>query len=553
MQEVDLSILCADFVEDASGHLDNAEQALLLLEQGTRQGDADPALVTAILGSLHTFKGNAGMMGFTPLQRFLHELEAALKLGETGRLPFAEPFFGALFSSFSALRGCLGKLSLDPQAPLDLSAEQMLLEYLTSGQSSAGEIAPIPGKGAEYDYLGQKSDTLKVKFAKLDELLNLVGELVLQRTTLASLESRLKGVVKDRELLAALAQTSEQIGKSAADLRESIMKVRMLPAATVFRRFSRLVRDLAKEHGKEIAVSLQGEDTELDKTVIDEIGEPLLHLVRNAVDHGIETPQERVAAGKSPAGTITLGARHDKNQIVIYLCDDGRGLDPQSLRESAVAKGLLDRRKAAALSDQEALQLVFLPGFSTSRRLTETSGRGIGLDVVQKATAMFGGTIEMESEPGRGTSFSIRLPLTLAIIQALLVEVSGRALALPLSAVLESLVVSEHELHRVAEGELFRLRDRLLPVRRLDRFFGLDAPSRPGTRYLVVVGSGEKQGGLVVDRLLGQQEIVVKALDDYLGELPGISGATVLGDGTVALILDLASLLPRSGGGGGGR
>jgi two-component system chemotaxis sensor kinase CheA len=550
VENVDLSVLCADFLEDAAGHLDAAEQALLLLEQGARGGEPDGTLVTNMLGSLHTFKGNAGMLGFGSLQAFLHEMEGVLKLGGAGRLPLAEPLFGALFSSLNALRAALGKLALDPRAPLDLSAEQMLLEYLASGEGDATPLGALPDKGEDYAYLTQRSDTLKVNFAKLDELLNLVGELVIQRTTLATLESRLKGEVKDRELLSFLSQTSELIGKSAADLRESIMKVRMLPAATVFRRFSRLVRDLSRSHGKEISLSFEGEETELDKTVIDEIGEPLLHLIRNAVDHGIESRAERVQAGKPPSGTITLGARHEKNQIVISLRDDGRGLDPERLRACALAHGLIDEREAANLSDQEALQLVFLPGFSTTLRLTETSGRGIGLDVVQKATGMFGGVIEIDSAPGQGTTFSLKLPLTLAIIQALLVEVSGKTFALPLSGVLESLALAEPDLHQVCDGELFRLRDRLLPVRRLNRFFDLAAAPGGGTGYLVVVESGERQGGVVVDRLLGQQEIVVKGLDDYLGELPGISGATVLGDGRVALILDLASLVARAGGGG---
>jgi len=545
VQEVDLSILCADFLEDAGSHLEAAEQALLLLERGVREGEADLTLVNRILGSLHTFKGNAGMMGYTPLQGFLHELEGVLKLGGAGRLPFGEELFATLFSALNTLRGALAALSHDPAAALDLSAEQMLLGYLACSESPP-ELAALPGRGEEYDYLTQKSDTVKVKFAKLDELLNLVGELVIQRTTLAALEMRLKGELKDRELFTQLSETSELIGKSAADLRESIMKARMLPAASVFRRFTKLVRDLSQKHGKQMELYFEGEETELDKTVIDEIGEPLLHLIRNAADHGIEPPAERVAAGKPAAGTLTLGARHEKNQIAVYLSDDGRGLDPALLRNAALAKGLIDQRQAAALSEQEALQLIFLPGFSTKNRLTETSGRGIGLDVVKKTAHDFGGVIEIDSRPGRGTLFSIKLPLTLAIVQALLVEVSGRTFALPLSGVLESLAVAESELHEASGGELFRLRDRLLPVKRLARFFSLP-PGEGGGSFLVVVASGERRGGLMVDRLLGQQEIVVKGLDDYLGELPGISGATVLGDGRVALILDLPSLLARGG------
>ncbi|MCM0081106.1 chemotaxis protein CheA [Geomonas sp. Red32] len=550
MQDVDLSILCADFVEDAQGHLEQAEQALLLFERGVREGEADLSLVTSMLGSLHTFKGNAGMMGFAHLQGFLHELEEVLKLGSAGKIPLKERLFSALFSSLNALRGALDQLASNPTAPVDLSAEQMLLGFLAASpeENEAAPLPVLPERGEGYEYLNQKSDTVKVNFAKLDQLLNLVGELVIQRTTLASLEGRLKHEVKDRELLALLSGTSELIGKSAADLRESIMKVRMLPAATVFRRFNRLVRDLALKSGKEVSLVFEGEETELDKTVIDEIGEPLLHLIRNAVDHGIESRAERAAAGKPPAGTLTLGARHDKSHIIVYLSDDGRGLSPANLKKSALDKGLIDPQQASQLSDQEALQLVFLPGFSTSGRLTETSGRGIGLDVVKKGAESFGGVIELESVPGKGTTFSMKLPLTLAIIQALLVEVSGEIFALPLSGVLESLTIAGSQLHEASGGEIFRLRDRLLPVKRLNRFFSLP-PREDDGGYLVVVESADKRGGLLVDRLLGQQEIVVKGLDDYLEEPPGISGATVLGDGTVALILDLPSLLAKGKGG----
>ena len=548
-QGVDLSSLCGDFLEDASGHLDAAEQALILLEQGARDGEHDSELITLMLGNLHTLKGNAGMMGFLGLQNFIHRLEGVLKGGAGGGLPMSEAFFMALYASVNALRSSLGKLALDPHAPLDLSDEQMLLECLVSCESGVVGILEQQERGDEYDYLTHKSDTLKINFSKLDQLLDLVGELVIQRTTLCTLQSRLRGEIKDRELLALFDRTSELIGKSAGDLRASIMMARMLPAATVFRRFNRLVRDLSQGHAKDIALRFEGEDTELDKTVIDEIGEPLLHLIRNAVDHGIESPAQREQAGKAPLGTLTLGARHEKNQIVIFLSDDGRGLDAGELKACALAKGVIDSRQAALLTTQEALQLIFLPGFSTSERLTETSGRGIGLDVVKKITGALGGIIEIDSSPGKGTTFSIKLPLTLAIIQALLVEVSGQTFALPLTGVLESLVLCEGQLHPAADGELFRLRDRLLAVKRLNRFFGLSAATEGGTGYLVVVGSGEKRGGVVVDRLLGQQEIVIKGLDDYLGELPGISGATVLGDGRVALILDIASLLARKEGG----
>jgi two-component system chemotaxis sensor kinase CheA len=404
-------------------------------------------------------------------------------------------------------------------------------------------MAPLKEKKEDFDYITQKSNTLKVNFGKLDELLNLVGELVIHRTTLVNLEKRLRERVTDRELLDAFNESSQLIGKSSTELREAIMKTRMLPVKTVFQRFQRLVRDLSHRHGKDVRLHFEGEETELDKTVIDEIGEPLLHLIRNAIDHGIEAPAERRSLGKTPTGNLTLRSRHESNHIVIAVEDDGRGMAADKIRGAAAAKGLLDEEGAAALAESEALQLVFLPGFSTSNEVTETSGRGIGLDVVKKIVNTFNGIIDIDSREGVGTTFTIKLPLTLAIITALMVEVGGETYAIPLSGVLESIRIDAAQLHDVGNGEMIKLRDRLLPLHRLDRFFGQAAAGARDQEYVVVVGSGEKRGGLVVDRLIGQQEIVIKGLDDYLGDLPGISGGTVLGDGRISLIVDIGSIL----------
>lgn len=542
-------MLLEEFLEDAASHLDAVESSLLQLERDAGRGTVDKGVVTLILGNLHTLKGNSGMMGFTPLQQYVHKLESVFKKGADGNLHLTPPLFSALFTAVNALRESLGRLSENHQAVLDFSDEQMLLDYLLSGEAESMDMPTPVEKKEDYEYITQKSSTLKVNFTKLDDLLNLVGELVIHRTTLLSLESRIKEQVKDRSLLEAFAESSELIGKSAAELREAIMKARMLPAKVVFQRFNRLVRDLSRSHGKEIALVFEGEDTELDKTVIDEIGEPLLHLIRNAVDHGLERSDERRALGKHPQGTITLKAYHESNHIVIAVSDDGRGLSRDGLIASAISKGLIDSRDAASMGEQDAYQLIFHPGFSTSREVTETSGRGIGLDVVKKIATSLNGIIEVTSALGTGTIFTIKLPLTLAIIQALMVEVSGEIYAIPLSGVLESIAIDPAEVHQVADGELIRLRDRLLHINRLNRFFGLPLQGESAQEYVVVVGSGEKQGGLVVDRLLGQQEIVIKGLDDYLGELPGISGGTVLGNGRIALIVDIASLLQRSKGG----
>jgi len=551
---IDISVLIEDFLDDAAGHLQSIEASLLELEKRWLEGTYDQAVVTLLLGSLHTLKGNSGMMGFTAIQQYVHRLESAFKQVQEEVTPLSATVFESFYSAISALRTSLTRLAANPAGGLDFSDELMALDCIFFNEGDIDDtrwVKEIPqqakNRSEDLSFVTHKSSTLKVSFEKLDELLNLVGELVIHRTALTALETRFRERVADRELMEAFNEASQLIGKSSADLRESIMKARMLPIKSVFQRFQRLVRDHSRRSEKEIVLKFEGEETELDKTVIDEIGEPLLHLIRNAVDHGVESREERRLAGKNPAGTITLKACHESNHIVIAVADDGRGIVPEKVRNSATAKGLISKEEAEVLSEQESLQLLFLPGFSTSTVVTETSGRGIGLDVVKNIATSLNGLIEISAKPGAGSVFTIKLPLTLAIITALMVEVAAETFAIPLSGVLESIKVQSSDIHEVGGGEVIKLRERILPVYRLDRYFGRQSVSGRDHEYIVVVGSGEKRGGLVVDRLVGQQEVVIKALDDYLGELPGISGGTVLGDGSISMILDIGSILMSAG------
>jgi two-component system chemotaxis sensor kinase CheA len=325
----------------------------------------------------------------------------------------------------------------------------------------------------------------------------------------------------------------------SAQLQETVMDVRMLPIRHVFERFPRMVRDLARTQGKEIELILEGDRTRVDKAIIDEIGEPLVHLIRNSVDHGIESPRERVARGKTPTGTILLSAAQESNHVLITIMDDGSGIDPVTIRRKAVERGLL--KGDENLTDRELVQLIFSQGFSTRSEITEVSGRGVGLDVVLKSIERLSGLIEVESVPGVGTKFMIQLPLTLAIISALLVDVEGRTYALPLASVIESLKFKPAEIHRINGRDTLRLRDRIVPLVRLRALFGL--PGEEHGRYAVILGRGDKRVGLVVDRLHGQQEVVIKALDPAVsgGHVP-VAGATIMGDGRVVLILDVAAL-----------
>jgi len=314
----------------------------------------------------------------------------------------------------------------------------------------------------------------------------------------------------------------------------------MLPIRNVFQRFPRMVRDLAKQKGKEVELAFFGEDTEIDKTVIDALGDPILHLIRNSIDHGIEPPEIRLKAGKQRAGNIHLSAKQESSHIVISVKDDGAGMDSDRIRRKAIEKGLASADQQ--LSEEDIFSLVFLPGFSTVEKVSETSGRGVGLDVVKKVISSFNGIIEVKSEPGLGTEFVLKMPLTLAIIPALLVEASGGLFAIPLSAVLESVKIPAMELHRVDGKEVVQLRASVMPIKRLSQVLGLPR-NETSWYYLVVLGRAERRVGLIVDRLRGQQEVVIKALDDYLGDTFGVSGATILGDGQVVLIVDTAKII----------
>ncbi len=407
--------------------------------------------------------------------------------------------------------------------------------------SPAGETEKTTGRAPAM------SQTVRVDVARLDTLLNLVGELVIDRTRIAQLGREFEARSQHDDLVDSLLEAAGHIGRITDELQEHIMKARMLPIEHVFNRFPRMIRDLAQKFGKEVRLVMEGQETELDRSVIEIISDPLIHMLRNSVDHGIEPPEVREAAGKPRQGTIRLSARHEENYILIEIEDDGKGMDPAQLREVAVRKGVLTRDAAERLSDREALSLIFAPGFSTAKEVTEVSGRGVGMDIVRNNIQRVGGIVDVESTPGKGTRFSIRLPLTLAIIRALLVRVNGQVYAIPLSSVLETLKIEPEMVQFIGMRPAIVLRGRTLPLISLKAHFydeEFSARSCCGNEpmFVVVVGLGERQVGLVVSHLIGEQEIVIKSLSRYLGEISGVSGATILGDGRVALILEVADL-----------
>lgn len=407
--------------------------------------------------------------------------------------------------------------------------------------------APDPGAGlTEGRVAGRSPDTqtqsIRVGIDKVDAVINLVGELVITQSMLSRF-----GEQFDPGMLEALRDGLAQLARNTRELQETVLKIRMLPISVCFSRFPRLVHDLSARLGKQVDLRLAGEQTELDKTVLENIGDPLVHLVRNCLDHGIESPEARIAAGKPATGTLTMHAWHEGGSIVIEVADDGGGLNRARILERAIERGLVPPGEVP--SDQAIDDIIFLPGFSTAEALSDISGRGVGMDVVRRNIQSLGGQIDVLSHPGRGTTFSIRLPLTLAILDGQLIEVAGQVFVIPLVAIVESLQIDPRALRGVSgRAEVYRLREEYIPTLNLRDAFGLGrAGVDPVRRLIVVVEAEGSRVGLVVDDLLSQQQVVIKSLESNYRQVPGVSGATILGDGAVALILDVNALVRRGG------
>lgn len=420
-----------------------------------------------------------------------------------------------------------------------LRVQEINVDSITAGQANQAtrninnppQSSPDPADNPRAHKVKQ---TVRVDIDRLDNLMNLVGELVMHKGRLEQIGFSHK--------INELNETIEQIDRISTDLQAVVMKVRMVPIEQVFNRFPRMVRDLARDLNKEVDFLLEGKETELDRTVIDEIGDPLVHLLRNAIDHGLESSQERVKNGKISKGTVMLRARHEGNNVYIEVEDDGAGIDTARVIEKAVEKGMLTAREAEQLSREEAIELLFSPGFSTASNVTDISGRGVGLDVVKTKIESLSGEIFVDSKPGQGTRFRIKLPLTLAIIQALMVSVRDEIYAIPLSSVDETTMITAKDIKMVQNQEVIMLRGSVLPLYRLAHLLDTTGLADSEEMYVVVVRKAERQIGLVVDSLIGQQEIVIKSLGKLLTGIPGLAGAIVAGDGNVRLILDITTL-----------
>lgn len=442
-----------------------------------------------------------------------------------------------------------------PQQIVESTNETTSVEYNEQSKETATKPAPVAATKSSPQTTAAKpapttsssaDATIRIDVNRVEALMDLSGELVLGRNRLSQISDRLKELFDNEHLVAELLETTSQLDKITTDIQATAMKMRMVPIGKLYQKSPRIVRDLSKEFGKEIELILKGEDTEIDRGIIEELNDPLVHMIRNSCDHGIESPEKRVAKGKPAKGTITLDAEQEGNNIVLRISDDGNGIDAEKVKSKALEKGIITAEQATQMSKRELYQLIFAPGFSTAAVVSAVSGRGVGMDVVKTNIQKLKGVIEIESEINKGTTFIIKLPLTLAIIQGLIVQVENETYALPLSNVVEVVALTDENCYTINQKHVIRIRQQVLPLLTLKSELNIPEKLIPSTtQYVVVIGLAHQRLGIVVDSLLGQEEIVIKSLGQYLGNIPAIAGSTILGDGRVIMILDIQELVDK--------
>ncbi|GAB5517847.1 MAG: chemotaxis protein CheA [Rhodothermales bacterium] len=563
------------FVVETREIFDDLDNDLLLLEHGSD----NPDLVNGVFRAVHTVKGTSSFLGLKQLTDLAHHFEDVLNRIRRGQLTFNPAMMDVMLLAFDQMKQLLKqveerqlvRLHLEPTvAALNAMAEgtydasqkpePVVVETATvapeadpaiasqaetqeTAVSEAASQKPAKQASPSEKAAPKRSETIRVEVSRLDNLMDLVGELVLSRNRLLQVVEDVQDGANTEEMIQALRDTTTQVDFISSELQGAVMKTRMVQIGRVFSRFPRMVRDLARGFEKQIDLILEGEETEVDKSLIEEIGDPLVHLIRNACDHGVESTEARVAAGKPAKGTVVLSAAHEGNHIVIRIKDDGAGIDADKMRAKAVEKGLMTQREADELSEAEAFNIIFRPGFSTAAQLSQVSGRGVGMDVVKTNITRLNGTITIDSVLGEGTTFTLKLPLTLAIIQSLMVRVARETYAIPLHAVIEVVAIEEDNVETINGHEVIRLREQVMPLLQIKNL--LDVPEQDDAehRYAVIIGLAEHRVGIVVDGLVGQKEIVIKSLGSYLKKTRGISGSTIMGDGSVILILDVGEVI----------
>ena len=578
--------LLQDFLTECGELLEQLDQDLVTIETSPD----DTELLNRVFRAFHTIKGTSGFMGFQSVVALTHEAEDVLNLMRKGERKVSRRAIDVFLSVLDQLRRMLADIRQNiphkyelgellgrirqltqPETPdrpmlgeilvadgaISHSERREALRESVENKQRLGDVLieknlVTPGqirealqKQASISDPKEETRTIRVDVNKLDEIVNLAGELVLERNRVAQLSRDFVARrFSEEQFESVLGESSARLGAITDELQNASLKARMLPIDVVFRRFPRLVRDLCNALGKEVTLQIRGEETELDKTIVEQIADPLVHLIRNSMDHGFETPAAREAKGKPRKGTLRLEAHAEGDFIVVEVEDDGAGIDTNRVAAKAVERGIVTQTRIREMSHREMLDLVFLPGFSTAEKVSDVSGRGVGMDVVRSNLKKLGGTVELESELGKGSVVRLKLPLTLAILPVLIVRASSDTYALPLRSVVEILRVERNSVHRSEKGEILRVRNQVIPLGRIAHVFNHETSAQNDDRLRVVILSiADKKLGLVVDDFIGQEETIIRPLGSYLGHVPCVAGGTITGEGNIRLILDPAGLI----------
>ncbi len=538
------------YLVEAREILDHLSQDLLVLEKAP----SDVNVLNNIFREMHTLKGTSSFLGFSQIAELAHTSEDLLNKLRKGDYAATIEIIDVLIEVHKTAGVLLQRIESRNLQPIEMES---ILEKLRRGMQQ--KSAPIQVQAAASSLIEPNihvaelaevqsqhaiDTTIRVDVGRLDDLMNLIGELVLARNRLSQAAQSLTEKYERLDMSKQIADVSSQIDFVTTELQMAVMKTRMVPIEKVFSGLPLVAREVMRTTGKEVDLQIYGKETELDKTIIEELKDPLIHMIRNAVDHGIESPDERKSKGKPEQGIIVVNAERDGNYILITMEDDGRGIDIDITKRKAIEKGLISEIEATEMSKSDVLNLLFIPGFSTKKEITNVSGRGVGMDVVKTNIAKLKGIVEIDSNVGTGTIITLKVPLTLAIIQGLLLKVVDEIFAVPLSAVLEIVRITPEEIYSIQGREVIRVRDTILPLARMSDIIGKNRTiHQSAVSYVVIVGWAEKRIGLLVDSLQGQKEVVIKTLGNYLGDVPGIAGSTILGDGSVILVIDVGRFI----------
>ncbi|NLT22820.1 MAG: chemotaxis protein CheA [Syntrophorhabdus sp.] len=587
LQRDEMQEIIDEFIAESSELMDNVIQDIVVIEQSQ-----DEEVVNSIFRAVHTIKGTSSFLGFNALSQLAHKAEDVLGVIRKGEMATDQAVADILLESFDlmklmiedirdqgsenqdasavivkltdlldpAKKGAapqpeetkkIGEILVEEKIITESELEDVLKKQETEKDKKVGEIAVeekyITETQLNKALVKQKApkteeQSIRIDVKKLDELMNLVGELVLGKNRLILVNSMAKKGEESEAVFDNLTDITNYIEVITNELQLSVMRARLVPVSKVFNKIPRMVRDLCSEFGKDIELKVEGEETELDRSLIEALTDPLIHIIRNSVDHGIELPEERTANGKRAKGLLSIRAYNEGNHVIIEVYDDGKGINIQAVKDKVKEKGLMNEAELASLSPKEAMNLIFIPGLSTAQKISKVSGRGVGMDVVRTNIEKMNGQAHIDSEEGKWTKLTIKLPLTLAIMRALIVKVAEELFAIPLNTVTELVKLKEGLIKTVDKNEVLVLRNTVIPIVDLSKAFLMQGPE-DGSGYVVICSIGEKTIGIKVNSVIGQEEVVIKPLGEFLKDIKGISGATIRGDGKVILILDIPSVI----------